>query len=259
MHTDNTNGRTKSTLSLSCVACGQRHTSWSCKELEMEKNAAKSDSRADGEKMISGTVNNDRSRGTSRGSPNSFNNNNCSRQRDRNRPATNRNGARGSRFGNGNVQQKQRSLPGPLMTPMTSPRTTAPFPRNNGGGARRSGRMVRNPGAYCGSASIGQDSMNRRPTPEPQMQKLIAALSPFIYGVEEMYEEVALPQPALEKPVKPAGPPKVPLDKMYVFETKTTYDEHGVMVSQTETGYEVTLGGPNDAIVIIDSDDGVIF
>uniref|UniRef100_A0A8R1ING4 Uncharacterized protein n=1 Tax=Caenorhabditis japonica TaxID=281687 RepID=A0A8R1ING4_CAEJA len=142
-------------------------------------------------------------------------------------------------------------------------RTPAPLPshehnqQSNGtsSGGRRSSRRGLNPCAYGGASSLGQEMKHVTIPCAHKMERMTRLLRPFIYGNEEDYEEVEMkpPPPSMHVPI-PKIEPVMPPNKMYIFETKMRYDEHGNLLEKTEKAFEYTLGAPNDPIVMIDND-----
>lgn len=90
------------------------------------------------------------------------------------------------------------------------------------------------------------------------MRRLNDHLRQFSYGSEDMYEEVPLPSP---KPApKPAAVavtvPRVPKDKMYVFTTRTVFDEHGRQLTKTSANQIVEV--PASHVIFIDLYDDLV-
>lgn len=93
------------------------------------------------------------------------------------------------------------------------------------------------------------------------MRRLNDQLRQFSYGSEDMYQEVPLPPPkdavasaaaAVSVPVVP----RVPKNKMYVFKTRTVFDEYGRQVATTSENQIVEV--PGSHVIFIDYYDDLV-
>ncbi|CBK19443.2 Enlarged germline granules protein 1 [Caenorhabditis elegans] len=129
--------------------------------------------------------------------------------------------------------------------------------------SRRNDTMRASKSAYA--AATAPVKKHVRPANEQHMRKLNDLLRPFSYGSDDLYEET---QPFVKETSLAnvdiqicQTRPKVPPGKMWIFESRTIYDENGNCVSAREGAMEVSLASRmhNEPIVIVSMNDSMCF